>query len=278
LTRFLSLRAQDVGGPIVDPFVVDCDPGPSLIYRPAPAAQAARDAAGKDLILAIHGFNVSRPNGVRTLGALEPALRLEPHQAYFGVLWPGDFWLPAVNYPWGASEAVHCGRRLAAFLNGPFAQAASLSFISHSLGGRVLLETVKNLDRPAREVCIAAGAVDDDCLQVQYAAVKAKAGRISVLSSTKDKVLRLAYPAGDFLSDLFYDNDSPWAAALGLKGPRPAAQPPVAHQPIPPAAGYDHGDYLPPSDPPAVPPANPKWRTAADFMRRAVDGEPQRWP
>jgi len=167
---------------------------------------------------------------------------------------------------------------LAEYLNTRMARAASLSFISHSLGGRVLLEAVKGLARPAREVVITAGAVDDDVLARQYVAVKAKIARLSVLSSAKDKVLRLAYPLGDFASDVFWgDKDSPWHGALGLHGPNPTEIfPGVTPRQIPDKPPYGHGDYFPPSDP-APPKPGGAWERSARYMRQAVNGGGDAW-
>ncbi|THD77137.1 MAG: alpha/beta hydrolase [Phenylobacterium sp.] len=278
MTRFLMLRTHDVGGAVVPPSVVDCDGVAPLGYQPVTDDAAAADVAGRDVVLAIHGFNVPRPHGVGSLAALEAALALTPNYRFFGVLWPGDFWIPVIDYPWEAAHAVTAGRYLATYLNQNFTNAASISFISHSLGGRVLLEAVQNLDRPAPQLCIAAGAADDDCMVVQYQGAKRNAGRICVLSSTEDMVLKLAYPAGDFISDvLLGDNDSPWESALGLKGPKPDAAPPIFEEPIPSGLGYGHGDYFPPSTPPVPPPADPKWRHAVDYMRRAITGQASYW-
>ena len=280
MTRFLTLRTHDRGGSVQPPKAVDCDPSVTpLGYDLVTDNDAATSVAGRDVVLAIHGFNVSRPHGVGSLAALEDNLKLAPNYRFFGVLWPGDFWLPVVDYPWEAAHAVTSGRHIAAYCNRVFPGANSISFISHSLGGRVLLEAIQNMDRPATQVCIAAGAVDDDCLAGQYLRAEQNAGRICVLSSMSDKVLQLAYPAGDFISDvLLGDNDSPWEAALGRAGPKPPYAPPVFEEPIPPALGYDHGDYFPPSSPVVPPPKSPKWPKAVDYMRRVVTGQASYWP
>jgi len=220
---------------------------------------------------------------VGSLGALEADLALPPNYRYFGVLWPGDFWLPVVDYPWEAAHAVTSGQKLATYCNDHFGAAASISLISHSLGARVLLEAAQGLNRQAAQLCVTAGAVDDDCFVKQYLAAELNAGRVCVLSSVQDKVLQLAYPAGDFISDVFLgDNDSPWAAALGRRGPRWPFGPPVFEEPIPPDAGfdkkgYDHGDYFPPSTPPKPMPADPKWKHTAAYMARAVRGQGSYW-
>ena len=279
MTRFLTLRTQDVAGSVQPARVVDCNPSITpYAYSLVPDAQVARDVAGSDVVLAIHGFNVSRPHGVGSLAKLDEYLALPPNYLFFGVLWPGDFWLPVVDYPWEAAHAVTTGRYIADYANRVFQSATSISFISHSLGGRVLLEAVQRLDRPAVQLCITAGAVDRDCMDAQYLGARENAGRISVLSSTADKVLRLAYPAGDFISDvLLGDNDNPWQIALGLKGPRQPVLPPLVGKAIPGDLGYDHGDYFPPSEPPKTPPPDPKWSHSAAYMRRAVTGQPNLW-
>ncbi|HEY8003676.1 MAG TPA: alpha/beta hydrolase [Phenylobacterium sp.] len=279
MTRFLTLRTHDVAGSVQPARAVDCDAAVTpLGYSEVTDNAVAASVAGRDVVLAIHGFNVPRPRGVGSLAALEASLNLAANYRFFGVLWPGDFWLPVVDYPWEAAHAVTSGRYVAAYCNRVFAGANSISFISHSLGGRVLLEAVQNMDRPAAQVCIAAGAVDDDCLVSQYLRAERNAGRICVLSSMSDRVLQLAYPAGDFISDvLLGDNDSPWEAALGRAGPKPPFAPPVFEEPIPQALGYDHGDYFPPWTPIAPPPRSPKWPRAVAYMRRVVTGQASYW-
>lgn len=226
--------------------------------------------AGKEVLFATHGFNVSYAAGVRSMASLDAKLNLAPGFLFVGVLWPGDYWLPVVNYPAEAADAVRCGRLLAKFANEHLRLAGALSFVSHSLGGRLVLEAVKNLDRPAREVCLLAAAVDDDCLRSQYDAARGNAQRINVLASTQDLVLRLAYPAGDLASDVVLgDDDSPWRKALGYHGPRPEALDGVAHAQISASDGYGHGDYLPP---------NPKGAKPARYVVEALLGMPRTWP
>ena len=276
-TRCISFRSNEVGGAVAPANVFDADvSGGAITYQSVPTAQAVRDASGKDLLLAIHGFNVSRSSGVRSFAALKDRLSTGRNVAFLGVLWPGDFWIPAVNYPWEAHDAVKCGRRLAKFLNEEFSAAASISLVSHSLGARLLLETVSRLGRPAREVCVTAGAVDWDCLERQYDTVLGNLHRLSVLASRSDKVLRLAYPAGDFLSDVFGDNDSPFAQALGLNGPHKRLPFPSLHQQIPDADHFDHSDYFPPGD--GTPPNTAtKWPHAVAFADAALRGSSPVW-
>lgn len=275
MTRFLTLRTRDIAGSVHYPHAVDCDPAVQpLAYQPVNDDEIRAWVSGKQVVMAIHGFNVPRPHGVGSLAALEAALDLPPDFRFLGVLWPGDFWLPVVDYPWEAAHAVTAGQKLAKYIDDHFAAAASINFISHSLGGRVLLEAVQDVGRRATQVCIAAGAVDDDCLVGQYRKAELNADRTASLSSLKDKVLQLAYPPGDFISDvLLGDNDSPWRGALGRSGPKPPYSPPVFEQPIPPDLGYDHGDYFPPS----TPNQETKWKLAVAYMRRIVTGQGSYW-
>lgn len=284
MTWFLSVRSQDVGGPVVPAELVESLGGAQPSYTPMPTwgvtgeddGRAIDLFTGRHLVIAVHGFNVSRPKAVRAMVTLERALALPSDSLFLGVLWPGDSWIPVVNYPTEASDAVRAGGYVADFLNRHAAGALSFNLISHSLGGRVLLETVRRLQRSTRQACITAGALEDDCLHGQYGDVPQRSERVSVLASREDHVLRLAYPIGDFFSVLFGSGDNPFQSALGLAGPEPTETwPRVSPRQIPDAQGYDHGDYFPPSDGSAAP---GRWTTSVGYMRRAMAGDPDRWP
>ena len=278
MTLFLDFRTQGVGGSILEePRVLEAngfvDP---ISLRPLGASLPEERMLGREVVFATHGFNVSRKQGVHALARLERDLGLRAELVFVGVLWPGDFWTPVINYPAEAEDAVRCGRLLAKFANETLARARGVSLVSHSLGGRLVLEAAKHLARPAHEVCLLAAAVDDDCLSTkQYAAARERTGRISVLASQKDTVLRLSYPVGDFFSDLFYDDDSPARKALGYHGPHPRSLERVQHAQIPPGEKYGHGDYLPPSDLNAQ---NPKAAKPKQFVAEALQGLPHAWP
>ena len=280
MALFLSVRSHDVGGPVVDPMVLQGDvgaPGKKLVDWPAVEAMVA----GKNVLFGVHGFNVSREHGMRSLGQLESYLSLTASDLFFGVLWPGDFWLPVVNYPFEGADAIDSGRRIAAACRRSFAKAQSLSFVSHSLGARVVLEAVTHLDRPARVVCLTAAAINRDCLANEYANAAANAHAIAILASRKDLVLKLAFPVGDPIADVLHEDHALFEPALGREGPPPPAPPPVVPPwQIPDSEGFDHGDYLPPSDhvqDPATA-SRQRWWRAAGFMGRAFHAQPQTWP
>jgi len=278
VTLFLNFRSQSVGGAVIDPYVLE---GDGTAAPPAVTSLAwdeiGRRASGKHVLLAAHGFNVSYEDGACSMDRLGAALDLAASELFLGVLWPGDYWLPAVNYPFAGETSIDCGRRLARFCNRWLTGANAISFISHSLGARLVLEAVKGLGRPARVVCLAAGAINRDCLTAEYAAARANCGAISNLASVDDKVLKLAFPVGDALSDALHDDHTPFTPALGYRGP--PAPPPSAVAPaqIPAADGYDHGDYMPPAGPGPLAQGG-KWRDAVGYMARAFRGQAQTWP
>jgi hypothetical protein len=179
--------------------------------------------------------------------------------------------MPAVNYPFEGSDAMECGRRLADFCTRWLSEAQSLSFFSHSLGARLTLEAVTHLDRRARMLCLAAAAINRDCLTAEYRSAAANADTIFLLSSHSDTVLRLAFPMGDPISNILHHDHAFFGAALGYEGPPPPAAPPVTFPGRSrTATGYKHGgSYLPPTDPALF-----SQRVTRLPVRRAFHGSP----
>src|SRR5437879_56340 len=248
MTLYLNFRSHSVGGTVIDPIVLagdgTADP-PALSVVDWPTVEAT--VAGKRVLFAVHGFNVSREHGARSLGQLEAAVGLSAAEVFVGVLWPGDYWLPVVNYPFEGGVAMDCGRRLAVCCAQRFARAQSISFVSHSLGARLVLEAVENLNRPARVVCLTAGAINQDCLATEYSTATANSSSVSLLASHSDWVLKVAFRIGDPISDVLHDDHKAFERALGYDGPALPAPPPILSPwQIPDRAGYGHGDYLPP--------------------------------
>jgi len=224
------------------------------ILDPAPFLNAIH---GRDVLFATHGFNVTEANGEVNLDDLAPLLTLGPGALLVGVLWPGDAdWgaLSGAVYPFVGKTSMDAGTMLANYINANCRQAKSVSFASHSLGARVMLQTVRCLDRRARRLILLAGAIDDDCLTGEYAGAAANVDRISVLASMEDKILGRFFPAGNFLSGIITRGHPYWHAAIGHNGP---AQPiPGKLDPramIPDDWMFNHGSYLP-DGPVALPP------------------------
>lgn len=280
MTVYMNLRQSPVAGGTKSPSFLSGDgtlPQPAL--TDLSEQSFAIQAGGRDVLFATHGFNVNMAAGICALGRLEATLALPSTALFVGVLWPGDWWIPVINYPFEGETTIDCGTKLADFCNRRLGAAASLSFASHSLGARVILEAIRRLSTKARSACIMAGAVNDDCLAEEYSGSLDNCEMISVLASKHDMTLKCAFPIGDPIADLLHLDHKPFAAALGYAGPPApigATRPPWQTPDAPP---YDHGDYLPPSaaGAPFPDPAG-LWNAPAAFLRRAFARQAQTWP
>lgn len=243
MPMFIDLRNQPVGG--------DCaheaqfyDNGNLLLS----AAQFASRVAGKHLVVATHGFNVSRSAAVASLSAWRDLYTLPPQSEYVGLLWPGDAQLlRVIDYPLEGNVAIAAGDLLAAALNTYAAGAQSLSLISHSLGARVILQATRGLRREVRTMVLMASAIEQDCLAGEYGDAARNVVRINVLASRKDHVLQLAYPAGNLFGRLLMGKTPNVHTALGRDGPNPMLDGRQLGDAcaIDLAWCFDHGDYLP---------------------------------
>jgi hypothetical protein len=166
-----------------------------------------------------------------------------------GVLWPGDCFIPIfVDYVVEGHEAIKSGDLLSAFLNTNFTGAMNLSFASHSLGARVVLQTIRGLNLHVRRVLLMAGAIDDNCLTNEYADAAKKIDQISLLTSKRDFVLAAAFPLGNPLQGIIDRGHPYYHAALGREGPaQPAQLAPrlLSGWELPGKLDYGHLDYIP---------------------------------
>ncbi len=252
MTYFIDLRADSAGGNLVagvGDIVVRTEqqpnPNPAVPFDPA-LMQAIQ---GRDVLLGTHGFNVNRAGGISNLGHWAEWLQLGANGYFVGVLWPGDSrWIPVIDYPIEGNEAIKSGRLLAEYIATNFRGANSLSFASHSLGARVLLETIRNLPNyfNLRTVTMMAPAIDDTCLGGEYQDAAARMGKISVLASNRDEVLQWAFPAGNLAAGIVTRGDPYWHGALGRYGPNPPEQPSnVWKSPIlPDSWNFGHHSYV----------------------------------
>lgn len=149
--------------------------------------------------------------------------------------------------------------------------------MSHSLGARIVMETIKRLPPercPVVQVCVMAAAIDDFSLTAikAYRGATQLAQRVAVLSSAKDTVLRWAYPAGDILQSFLFFWKDIGGLALGYHGPRETdgLEIPVnvLHVPIDKAAGTNHGDYIYAGKP------KPNHLAAGRFANAVIAGDP----
>jgi len=252
MTYFIDLRADSVGGnPVasIDAVVVRSEkqpnPNPSSPLTPA----MLEAIQGRDVLLGTHGFHVNRGDGIGNLSHWAEWLATAPNRVFLGVLWPGDSkWIPFLDYPVEGNEAIRSGQLLAAYLAVNFSGASSVSFASHSLGARVVLETIRRLPSSIRvnALVLMAAAIDDTCLSSEYQDAAVRVGKISVLASQCDEVLKWAFPIGNPLSGILTRGDPYWHAALGRTGPTPPDQPGnLAKTPILPNTWeFGHFSYI----------------------------------
>lgn len=277
MTLFVNFRAGPYGA-VCSPFVMEGDaladpPGMnSLLWQSIPPL-----ARGRRVILAAHGFNVPYVDSLRSLARLEAALDIGPHELFLGVTWPGDWILPAVNYPFEDGIATKAGRLLGGFCDRWLQGAAGVTLVSHSLGARVILEAIKASGRRIQRACIAAGAVNDRCLVEEYAAAAANCDVIVTLSSLKDTVLEYAFPPGDALADVIFADHPEGEGALGRRGPASPIPARVTPYEIDEKEGFNHGDYFPPGAAQAGD-LNAKWVRSAAFIAAVARGRLPSWP
>lgn len=245
MTQFLDLRIQKVGGELAK--TVATFQGTSLQnYTGLLMNDLLNSVRGKHVLIATHGFNVDREQGIACLANWESLLQLPPGSAFLGLLWPGDsVWMHGLDYPGEPKVADESGEMLAEFIDTNFQGVASVSFASHSLGARVVLSTIANLNMAVRRLTLMAGAIDDDCLNTEFLGAAEKIEKISVLASMKDTVLSQLFPLGNFVGGILTVGHPWWHAAIGHCGPV-QTWPGNFEGPfmIPDAWNFDHGNYL----------------------------------
>ena len=228
-------------------------PGRLMALTPAVRDAEAVLATMQEVVFLTHGFNVDRPSGLRELRQFAEALSDRAGVARVCVTWPGDSWAGAASYSLEGNDADDSGHALADFIARVLPRGTTLSFVSHSLGARVILSALMRVDRRAyrvRAVCPMAPAVDDFSVSAPelYRAAAASAGTVHVLASRSDTVLKYAYPAGDILQSFLFFWKEAAGLALGYHGARPSGThgvPKGVHtEQIPDALEVGHGDYL----------------------------------
>jgi len=237
----LDLRSASRGGAVV----------PARLTLPSPTLDTLQRCT--DIAFLVHGFNVDRADGTVELEAFGTQLTALGPGAAVAVLWPGDSIVGPLSYPFETSKADDSAVELATFIGDYLPQQPRISFVGHSLGCRVVMETVRQLwikNIPVAQVCLMAAAIDNDSLAIpgEYRDTTQNVARIGVLYSPCDTVLEYAYPIGTLLSDFVHWTSS-GDAALGYTGPRSSGThltpADVQGVGIPAAAHANHGDYLP---------------------------------
>jgi hypothetical protein len=245
MTNFLDVRHAPVGGGLAPS--VACFAGTSLAdYSGIRSEDLVASIKSKDVLIVAHGFNVDRAAGIASLSNWASLLHPPESVSFVGLLWPGDsVWAHGLDYPEEPKIANEAGELVAQFIDNNFSGAASISFASHSLGARVILQTINHLNLPVRRAILMAGAIDDNCLNTEFADAVAKVDEISLLSSNKDEVLSVDFPVGNFFAGIIAAGHPWWRAALGHCGPvHPRPENVRVPFEIPRNWKYQHGDYL----------------------------------
>ena len=238
---FIDLRAQSHGGPVGTLKITD---GNGQLFDTATLVEKVR---GQDVLLMTHGFENNRQQGTDALNEWKSHLQIDPPPFFIGVLWPGDGFLPIfIDYIWEGSEAEKSGTVLGQFVDANFGAAASVSFGSHSLGVRVMMQAISQLNniQKARHLITLAAAIEDDTLNKEFQGVAGKVKHISVIYSMQDHVLALAYPSGNLVGGVIERGNPNVKAALGRSGPASPAPASVIGNPrLPDTWSYGHTDY-----------------------------------
>jgi len=245
MTTFLDVRLQAVGGGLATAVGV-CQATSIEDYQSLDRYKLADAIDGQHVLLATHGFNVPRADGIACLTNWESLLQIPKSSAFVGMLWPGDsVWAHGLDYPEEPKIADEAGALIAEFVDENFGNAASISFASHSLGARLVLTVISQLSLPVRRLILMAAAIDDNCLTTEFSDAAAKVGAISVLASKGDTVLSECFPLGNFVAGIIAEGHPWWRAALGHCGPthaRPANFVPPFE--IPKDWKFKHSNYL----------------------------------
>jgi hypothetical protein len=244
MTRFLDVRVNPGGPPLATTVAVNQWTGQT--YQSMSLTDLQNDIRGKDVLVGTHGFNVNRSSGISSLSSWESLLQLGPNAIFVGLLWPGDsVWLHALSYPEEPKIADEAGQLVGPWIEQNFVGAASISFASHSLGARVVLEMISLMTRQVRRCTLMAGAIDDTCLNTEFQSAAGKIGQISVLASKKDAVLADAFPLGNILGGIIASGHPWFHTALGRSGPA-TPWPGNFRAPfeIPDSWSYGHKHYL----------------------------------
>src|SRR5271169_1507157 len=129
----LDLRSADVDGAVV----------PARLTLATPTMDILQQC--QEVVFLVHGFNVSRSDGAAELQNLAQLLPAVGDGAVVAVLWPGDSAIGPLSYPFETNKADDSAVELAKFINDNLPQRPSISLVAHSLGSRVVMQTVQQL-------------------------------------------------------------------------------------------------------------------------------------
>ncbi|MCC6967048.1 MAG: alpha/beta hydrolase [Nitrospira sp.] len=230
---------------------------------------------GQRLTVLLHGYNNGLDEGreklVRFIGCLEQKGSTD---LMLAVIWPGDSWANALgnwagalSYPSESRDADDSADNLLTWLVLHVDESARVAFVGHSLGCRVVMRATQRMARDVTvkkpildRICLMAAAIDSNSLgkdePTSYRDAAKQADRIAVLASQEDRVLQVAYRAGDSVQSWWPFSGERSVRALGRYGPEgcpPEVSAKIESHMANPDRGIGHSDYLPLYPPPAAP-------------------------
>jgi esterase/lipase superfamily enzyme len=166
------------------------------------------------LIVLIHGYNNTRAKARRSFEKFRGELRINAWcrdekvlGSFVGFHWPGDHWvglISAMSFNARVQSAERAGRRLAAHL-ATLDRRQEVVLVAHSLGCRVALEAVERIQTRRdyegpriRDVFLLAAAVPTSLCEDEAKFQRSDGCRQHVLHSTRDRILRFAFPWGEY--------------------------------------------------------------------------------
>lgn len=211
----------------------------------------------RELMVLVHGFNNNRAEAQeaylgfrsRQKGLIDQQYGTTLEDLLCDAFWPGDanFAGPLdtvdfLVYPTTINKAQQTAVELSAYLAGR-SDVLNLHFVGHSMGCRVILETIAllkanpNFRAAIRKVCLLAAAVPTSAVFPDGALADAfrAAEQVEVLHSTADLVLALAFPIGQTLA-----GDGFFPSAIGRRGDVPRNPGQIRTHPV---DGAGHSDY-----------------------------------
>src|SRR6185369_1430551 len=210
-----------------------------------------------ELLVLVHGFNNHQREAQEAYQAFRTRARRRVGAAgstafsdrLADVFWPGDAKWPGITdradflvYPHAVTTAKDVAPTLAQYLSSK-PGLLIVHFVSHSLGGRVVLETIEHLRnrRGPRigKVCLMAAAVPTFmmCPGGRLYDAASEAAFLRVLYSESDAVLSLTFGPGQTIAN---GDEGFFPQAVGLRGDIPIQPGKMERERI---AGAGHGDY-----------------------------------
>ncbi len=175
-----------------------------------------RQSARQEVLLFLHGFNVSFEDAARRTAQLAYDLKLEGAPVFYS--WPSQGRLSLTGYTRDETNVEWTVPHLKAFLNDLATRsgARAIHLIAHSMGNRALTRALAEIaaamagsDAPAfSEVVLTAPDIDADVFRETAAAFRRAARRVTLYASGKDRALEASrqfhgYPrAGDGGADI----------------------------------------------------------------------------